>query len=70
MKLTGRDVVLFRKFIGHWFATVAQPMVDGKKIKPQRVRLIPRGLKGVEEGWGLYREGKVSGEKLVYRIGM
>ncbi|KAH8920556.1 hypothetical protein BT69DRAFT_1374868, partial [Atractiella rhizophila] len=38
------------------------------KVKPNRVKLMPRGLAGVEEGVQMLKEGKVSGVKLVYRI--
>ncbi|EIN10087.1 GroES-like protein [Punctularia strigosozonata HHB-11173 SS5] len=36
-------------------------------IKPNRVRVLPNGLAGVQEGLDLLRDGKVSGQKLVVR---
>ncbi|EIN05617.1 NAD(P)-binding protein [Punctularia strigosozonata HHB-11173 SS5] len=36
-------------------------------IKPNRVRVLPNGLAGVEAGLELLRTGKVSGQKLVVR---
>ncbi len=45
-----------------------QLLEQGKlKVHPPSVR--PNGLKGVLEGLQEMREGKVSGEKLVYKIG-
>ena len=37
-------------------------------FQPNRVKVIPEGLKGVPSGLELLRNGKVHGEKLVYRI--
>ncbi|KAH8915744.1 GroES-like protein [Atractiella rhizophila] len=55
-----------REFAKTWYAWLGR---NGKaKIKPNRVRLVPGGLGGVDEGLKLLQEGKVSGEKLVYRI--
>ncbi|PAV15522.1 zinc-binding oxidoreductase [Pyrrhoderma noxium] len=36
--------------------------------KPGRIRVMPKGLASVNEGLELLRDGKVSGEKIVYRI--
>jgi len=49
------------------FQTV-QDWVNSGKLVPNRSRVMPGGLNGVEEGWKLGIAGKVSGEKLVYRI--
>ncbi|KAH8918822.1 GroES-like protein [Atractiella rhizophila] len=55
-----------RDFGREWFAWLGR---EGKnKVKPNRVRVIPGGLEGVDEGLTLLEKGKVSGEKLVYRI--
>ncbi len=37
-------------------------------IKPNPVKIVENGLLGVEHGFALQKQGKVSGEKLVYRI--
>ncbi|KAI9011569.1 chaperonin 10-like protein [Hyaloraphidium curvatum] len=50
-----------------WFHTMARWLEEGK-FRANRVRVIPGGLAGVKEGLKLMEEGKVSGEKLVYRI--
>jgi len=44
-------------------------LVNAGKIKPHQVKVMPEGLKSVKAGWDLYRDKKVSGEKLIYRIG-
>jgi hypothetical protein len=40
---------------------------DGK-IKANKVTIVPNGLLGVEQGIERMKNGKVSGEKLVYLI--
>jgi hypothetical protein len=55
--------------VENWFQTVAEPLLAAGKIKPHPVKVMPGGLNGVTAGWDLYRQGKISGEKLVYRIG-
>ncbi|CAF9934604.1 MAG: hypothetical protein HETSPECPRED_009283 [Heterodermia speciosa] len=57
------DLHFMTKFIG-----IAQELLAEGKIKPHPVSLRPGGLKGVLDGLQDMREGKVSGEKLVYRI--
>lgn len=42
--------------------------LDKGVFKPNRVRVVPGGLAGVEGGLKEMEEGKVSAEKLVYRI--
>ncbi|EJD44941.1 GroES-like protein [Auricularia subglabra TFB-10046 SS5] len=49
------------------FAVLGQLLQSGKLI-PNRIKVMPGGLKGVHEGLRLTQGGKVSGEKLVYRI--
>ncbi|KII86879.1 hypothetical protein PLICRDRAFT_164277 [Plicaturopsis crispa FD-325 SS-3] len=44
------------------------PLVENGTFKPNRVRIVPGGLGGVDEGMELLKSGKVHGEKLVYRI--
>jgi hypothetical protein len=43
--------------------------LESGKIKPNKPRIIEGGLVGVEKGFDLYRSGKISGEKVVYKIG-
>jgi len=55
-------------FVEEWQRDVAFPMIQEGKIKPLKHRVIPGGLNGVRSGWELYESGKVSAEKLVYRV--
>lgn len=50
----------YAKLVGEW--------LEAGLIKPQKVKIVPGGLEGVEEGLRMLQEGEVSGEKLVYRI--
>ena len=50
------------------FTGIAQELLAEGKIKPHPVGLRQGGLKGVLDGLQDMREGKVSGEKLVYRV--
>ena len=50
------------------FWDITQPLLAEGKIKPHRPKVVAGGLKGVAEGLRLLKEGKVSGEKLVYNI--
>ena len=43
-------------------------MLESRAIRPNPVRIVEGGLKGVAQGFQLYRDGAVAGEKLVYRI--
>ena len=47
---------------------LAEELLTAGKLKTHSPAVKPDGLKGVLEGLELLREGKVSGEKLVYRI--
>ncbi|GKT57917.1 zinc-binding oxidoreductase [Colletotrichum tofieldiae] len=42
--------------------------VAGEKLKPNSPQVIPKGLDGVEKGFQLYRDGVISGTKLVYQL--
>ena len=42
--------------------------LESGEIKPNKPRIVEGGLNGVEEGFALYRSGKISGEKVVYQI--
>lgn len=50
----------FAAVVGGWLASGA--------VRAPRVRVVPGGLAGVGEGLRELREGKVKGQKLVYRI--
>ena len=50
------------------FTGIAQELLAEGKIKPHPAGLRQGGLKGVLDGLQEMREGKVSGEKLVYRV--
>jgi len=41
-------------------------LLQAGKLRPNPVKVMPNGLKSVEEGWKLMRDGKVSGQKLIY----
>jgi NADPH:quinone reductase-like Zn-dependent oxidoreductase len=43
--------------------------LENGMMKPNKLRIVEGGLEGVEKGFELYRSGKISGEKVVYRIG-
>jgi hypothetical protein len=50
------------------FWAVAEKLLAEGKVKPHRPNVRPDGLKGILNGLQLMREGKVSGEKLVYNV--
>jgi threonine dehydrogenase-like Zn-dependent dehydrogenase len=50
---------LFRK-IPDW--------LEKGKLKPNKIKLLRGGLSGVEEGFQLHRDGKISGFKVVYEL--
>ncbi|KZV99414.1 GroES-like protein [Exidia glandulosa HHB12029] len=47
---------------------ILDAMLQSGKLIPNRVKVLPGGLRAVKEGWELGREHKISGEKFVYRI--
>jgi NADPH:quinone reductase-like Zn-dependent oxidoreductase len=55
------------EFAKMWWRLCEDPLRDGKVV-PHRVRLGRGGLGGVLDGLQLLRKGKISGEKLVYRV--
>ncbi|GAP83760.1 putative zinc-binding dehydrogenase family [Rosellinia necatrix] len=58
-----------RSFGKQWFLT-AQRMLDRGEVRPHPIRIGEKfGLEGVLEGIEILRQGALSGEKLVYRIG-
>lgn len=50
------------------FSSLLEDLLAKGKIKPIRHTVCGRGLHGIAEGLTLMREGKVTGEKLVYNI--
>jgi hypothetical protein len=55
---------------GEMFWKLSEELLRQGAIKSQRLRIGQEGLKGVlDEGLVLLRHGKISGEKLVYRVG-
>lgn len=50
------------------FVELTEKLLAEGKLKPHRAKLGPDGLKGVLNGLKDMKAGKVSGEKLVYRV--
>lgn len=42
--------------------------IEEGKIKPNKPKVIPGGLDAVAQGFQEYRDGKISGYKLVYEL--
>jgi len=53
---------------GSKFFSVAEKLWAQGRWQPHPLRLEPGGLQGIIDGMQQMREGKVSGEKLVYRV--
>ena len=51
------------------FVGIVEGLLKEGKIKAHPAKVRKGGLKGVLDGLQEMREGKVSGEKLVYRVG-
>ena len=50
------------------FLTKLPELVKSGAVKPNPIKLWPGGLDSVNDGLQFMREGKVSAEKIVYRI--
>ena len=50
------------------FLTKVPALVSAGAIKPNPVKLWPGGLDAINDGLQYMREGKVSAEKIVYRL--
>ncbi|CAI4220266.1 unnamed protein product [Parascedosporium putredinis] len=66
------DVLVWTAFLkehqyGHFRWPMPQLLRDGK-IKPNNVKLFDGGLGSVTEGFQQYRDGKISGYKIVYSM--
>jgi hypothetical protein len=58
------------RFVSQFWEVAEKLFTEGKLVPhPQKVNLDGEGLEGVLKGMQFMREGKVSGFKLVYRIG-
>ncbi|KAJ5544505.1 Polyketide synthase enoylreductase [Penicillium sp. DV-2018c] len=57
-----------KAFAENFSSTVVEPLLAQGKIKVHPLKVGKDGLKGVIEGLKLMKEGKVSGEKLVYNV--
>ena len=55
------------EFAAKWYTGLSS-LLEKQSIRPNKIRVIPGGLSGVQEGLRLIRENRVAGEKLVYRI--
>lgn len=64
---TAHDLDKEGEFARRWFRQLGK-WLDAGKFQPNVVKVVPGGLAGVKEGLRLLEEGKVSGEKMVYRI--
>lgn len=53
--------------MAHFLQKVPE-LVKSGAVRPNPTKLIEGGLDGINEGFQLMIEGKVSGEKLVYRL--
>jgi len=60
--------LLKRESNGKWYVDLLTKILATGKIKPNRVHLQPGGLAGVKEGFQYMQEGRVSGQKITYRI--
>jgi hypothetical protein len=56
----------FYRQISQWL--VRDEKVNPNPLLPNRVRVVPGGLAGVDKGLELLKNGEVHAEKLVYRI--
>ena len=56
-----------REHMASWIPKI-KDLVDAGQIKPNPVKVWPGGLEAVSEGLQYMRDGKVSGEKIVYNI--
>lgn len=50
------------------FLTKTPELVAAGKVKPNPIKLWEGGLYGISDGLQYMREGKNSGEKIVYRV--
>ncbi|KZT55729.1 GroES-like protein [Calocera cornea HHB12733] len=65
---TGARVASEDPQVGRTVYGMLEALLEKYALVPNPVRLMPGGLLGINEGLQLMRAGKVSGEKLVYRV--
>jgi len=53
---------------GKWFVDLHKKILATGKIKPNPILIQPNGIAGVKDGLQYMQEGKVSAQKLTYRI--
>ncbi|KAI0292943.1 zinc-binding oxidoreductase ToxD [Multifurca ochricompacta] len=70
VKVTFRYVPKFldRDSNGKWFFDLHKKIFASGKIKPNPVAIQPKGLASVREGLQFMQDGKVSAQKITYRI--
>lgn len=68
VKFSMAPELLKRESNGKWYVDVLAKMLATGKIKPNPVHVLPGGLAGVKDGLQYMQEGKVSAQKLTYRI--
>ena len=52
------------------FLTKVPELVCTGAVKPNRIKLCEGGLEGINDGLRFLRDGKHSGEKIVYRVNL
>ncbi|KAI0322794.1 dehydrogenase [Amylostereum chailletii] len=57
-----------QKAEGLRFAKLLTDILALGEVRPNPVKILPKGLASVPEGFELHRTGKVSGQKITYRI--
>ncbi|KZV68026.1 GroES-like protein [Peniophora sp. CONT] len=50
------------------YAKLATQLLKSGKVKPTPIRVWEKGLEGVNEAWQYMIDGKISGEKIIFRI--
>jgi NADPH:quinone reductase-like Zn-dependent oxidoreductase len=60
--------LLQRESNGKWYVDLLKKILDTGKIKPIPVFIQPNGIAGVKDGLQYMQDGKVSAQKLTYRI--
>jgi len=68
VKFSSAYELVKREFNGKWYVDLLTKILATGKIKPNPVHIQPSGLAGVKGGLQYMQEGKVSAQKLTYRI--
>jgi hypothetical protein len=64
---TAHDFNADAEFARKWYRQIGKWLDEGS-FKPNKVKLMPDGLDSVNEGVHLLKDGKIHGQKVVYRI--